>query len=620
MAEFNPIALRFPAVSSVPETLNGTRPIVIFSDQGNIGAGLKDLLPAGFRPELHAGDGPPGVGAGRPQDVSLQRGLPLPHAIDAVYLVIDRSGSMNSPVDRPGSESKNAHVNEIVSQLSADYFPPDCPIRLFQFDDKSDGGVTVEHAALPSKLGENQHGNGTNFSAVLRDVERELSLAHDSNRPRRTLLLFVTDGQENFQSRVETMLLAERLQSLNVGTYVIGVGVGYDQQHIFDLTGRLGYAGWAHTPTGGQGNVFSLAIPGFIRDMRSSEHYLGVEGEGSIAAFYSLTPNIRPVLKQQMHLGYLQEGIGICFEREEDLALTLRAGRHAAESDPYRQPIEILDIDQAQAHFERIEPAGIALRSTLVFLAQQCRDPLLLARLAEEFPELGEDIAKITEMMGHSAGDNNDIRGSMSSMGHSISEWTHSRVNPWSAVPKHGPDSPPKARGGARRDDTMTGEQTIMNSGPTRDAAPPRSLRTEERHLHSGGLAGLDCGVSREIPPARQFDPRAYDRAVPYARARLEVVGNSLNAAIPFDHVDLSSLTRIGQEIIIGRDIDVNLRIDNPAVSRKHCSIGRVASGFVIKDLGSKNKTMVNGVEISQAELKNGDVIGISNIRLQFCS
>jgi len=47
--------------------------------------------------------------------------------------------------------------------------------------------------------------------------------------------------------------------------------------------------------------------------------------------------------------------------------------------------------------------------------------------------------------------------------------------------------------------------------------------------------------------------------------------------------------------------------IDDPGVSAQHAILARVADSYWLKDLGSTNGTQVNGVSISDAELKNGD-------------
>lgn len=64
------------------------------------------------------------------------------------------------------------------------------------------------------------------------------------------------------------------------------------------------------------------------------------------------------------------------------------------------------------------------------------------------------------------------------------------------------------------------------------------------------------------------------------------------------------------KEIIVGRDDDCQIRLATSDVSRRHCSIQLTADGLSIKDLGSRNGTIVNGNLITDTtEAKVGDTI-----------
>src|SRR5437763_4101365 len=60
--------------------------------------------------------------------------------------------------------------------------------------------------------------------------------------------------------------------------------------------------------------------------------------------------------------------------------------------------------------------------------------------------------------------------------------------------------------------------------------------------------------------------------------------------------------------------------IDDPAVSAQHAILARVADSYWLKDLGSTNGTQVNGVSISDAELKNGDKIQFGTVPSMFAT
>jgi ABC-type multidrug transport system ATPase subunit/pSer/pThr/pTyr-binding forkhead associated (FHA) protein len=75
-----------------------------------------------------------------------------------------------------------------------------------------------------------------------------------------------------------------------------------------------------------------------------------------------------------------------------------------------------------------------------------------------------------------------------------------------------------------------------------------------------------------------------------------------------------------GQEVVIGRDPAVQLVIPSPMVSRRHARVYPQNGDYVIEDLGSTNKTFLNGQELVGARvLSPGDSIQIGTaIRLAF--
>ncbi|MCW8132185.1 MAG: sigma 54-interacting transcriptional regulator [Planctomycetota bacterium] len=83
------------------------------------------------------------------------------------------------------------------------------------------------------------------------------------------------------------------------------------------------------------------------------------------------------------------------------------------------------------------------------------------------------------------------------------------------------------------------------------------------------------------------------------------------------NHGRLCGLTA-GKIFRIGRDPSLELAIDDLKASRVHVEIESSDAGFVMKDLRSKNGTLVNGERISNATLKEGDQIQIGETRLQF--
>jgi pSer/pThr/pTyr-binding forkhead associated (FHA) protein len=73
-----------------------------------------------------------------------------------------------------------------------------------------------------------------------------------------------------------------------------------------------------------------------------------------------------------------------------------------------------------------------------------------------------------------------------------------------------------------------------------------------------------------------------------------------------------------GKQITIGRLPENDIVIDNLSVSRKHAVIHSVRSGYVVRDLGSKNGTLLNGEKVENGELQGGDTITIGKYEIAF--
>lgn len=66
-------------------------------------------------------------------------------------------------------------------------------------------------------------------------------------------------------------------------------------------------------------------------------------------------------------------------------------------------------------------------------------------------------------------------------------------------------------------------------------------------------------------------------------------------------------------EATLGRDASNGFSVIDPSVSRKHCLFRRENGRCTIKDLGSRNGTVVNGVSIKEHELSHGDEIAVGD-------
>ncbi len=76
-----------------------------------------------------------------------------------------------------------------------------------------------------------------------------------------------------------------------------------------------------------------------------------------------------------------------------------------------------------------------------------------------------------------------------------------------------------------------------------------------------------------------------------------------------------------GQQIVIGRNRDAAVYLDDEGISRNHVRVERWPGGeFVAFDLSSTNGTFLNGVRIRSAVLAEGDILRIGATELQFGS
>jgi hypothetical protein len=70
--------------------------------------------------------------------------------------------------------------------------------------------------------------------------------------------------------------------------------------------------------------------------------------------------------------------------------------------------------------------------------------------------------------------------------------------------------------------------------------------------------------------------------------------------------------------MVLGRSTDCDIRVPEAAVSRHHCRFDWEFEGFRLTDLGSRNGTWVNGVQVTQYILQHNDLIAVGDTRLRF--
>ena len=66
--------------------------------------------------------------------------------------------------------------------------------------------------------------------------------------------------------------------------------------------------------------------------------------------------------------------------------------------------------------------------------------------------------------------------------------------------------------------------------------------------------------------------------------------------------------------VMIGRAPSNQIVIDHPTVSAQHALLLRTGASYSLKDLNSTNGTRINGVSVTDADLKDGDTIRFGSI------
>jgi pSer/pThr/pTyr-binding forkhead associated (FHA) protein len=74
----------------------------------------------------------------------------------------------------------------------------------------------------------------------------------------------------------------------------------------------------------------------------------------------------------------------------------------------------------------------------------------------------------------------------------------------------------------------------------------------------------------------------------------------------------------VDEEIRIGRELDNNVRIADPCVSRHHAVIRRTADGYVVLDQESVNGVTYKEQKVKEALLSDGDQFSLGQIVIIF--
>jgi pSer/pThr/pTyr-binding forkhead associated (FHA) protein len=69
--------------------------------------------------------------------------------------------------------------------------------------------------------------------------------------------------------------------------------------------------------------------------------------------------------------------------------------------------------------------------------------------------------------------------------------------------------------------------------------------------------------------------------------------------------------------VVIGRHPRCDVQLDSLQVSRHHCCLIEANGAVLVRDLGSKNGTRINGQRVGSARLGPGDVLSFAHHRFR---
>jgi pSer/pThr/pTyr-binding forkhead associated (FHA) protein len=74
----------------------------------------------------------------------------------------------------------------------------------------------------------------------------------------------------------------------------------------------------------------------------------------------------------------------------------------------------------------------------------------------------------------------------------------------------------------------------------------------------------------------------------------------------------------LGETTVFGRSSDVDVRVDDPNVSRRHCKLERLDGSWVLSDLGSTNGTWLDAARVKRYALRDGESFYLGDARVVF--
>ena len=128
-----------------------------------------------------------------------------------------------------------------------------------------------------------------------------------------------------------------------------------------------------------------------------------------------------------------------------------------------------------------------------------------------------------------------------------------------------------------------------------------QKLRFVDAFGSEESMLGLD---TRRIGPGETTG----DGCLPEPRGLLHVEGEGVESAV----------YALGATARIGRAEDNDICVQSRGISRHHAVVVANVQGFLLRDLGSQNGTVVNGARMAERQLADGDTIALGDAQLRY--
>jgi putative ABC transport system ATP-binding protein len=181
---------------------------------------------------------------------------------------------------------------------------------------------------------------------------------------------------------------------------------------------------------------------------------------------------------------------------------------------------------------------------------------------------------------------------------------------------------------------TLVNGQPVSNSVPI-PLNPGDHIRVGLTELRFDGVLTQTPPSSQSIPPSYYPTPSPIITQPPTSKPGGSFVpppGAGITAPAPLRAATLPGEYYIylvirsgqrymfeGEEVTVGRGQANDIVIDSNSISRQHARLQKTVTGVLVTDMGSTNKTFVNGVQADgPVLLRDGDVIRFGEVEVDF--